>query len=578
MQFHSERGEDKTIAALFEGQAISQPFFVDVGAYDGVTDSNTHYFESVGWKGLCIEPHPHYFPICAKNRPNSECLNLAAWDKDGASTEFYAAMPGAASRIGQLEELKKTLKLYPHIKIGDPIHVSTRTLDTVFRETGVPKKFELLSVDVEGTEMNVLRGLTLRDYLPRIVIVEYNHICGERSLRPYQRPPQILYDYFAECGYTAVNNPKSHNVIFCRELEDSRKIALSWLWEGREGFVEEPLQIYVITGWGTSEYAHAVLRPYSPGDSGRWGNVEFCDSFDEADLYVVFWGGGPSPYEKMKRCPPHSVLNFTREWSRMIPDPRTFGKETIYCQWPGGNARGPRSEDAITLQVWGTDGAPNPQERVKHYSEIIGVPFPEKTGLLSWITTGDYSLPCERNRMDFMKRFTDEYPGVLDLYGRNTGGFDLDSIDSYKGSIERSQDAVNSYEYTFAFENACEVNYMSEKFNDAILAGCIPFYWGMTNIGDYYPEGSFVEIDITRKDAPQKIMGVLESDFRNQNLEALYKAKDLLLSKYQFWPALHGLVNRLIRENVIDLHKLEQRRQQQRERQRQQRNENRYIY
>lgn len=553
MRFHSERGEDIAIAALFEEQAVSQPFFVDIGAYDGVTDSNTYYFELTGWKGLCIEPHPHYFPICAKNRPNSKCLNLAAWDEDGESTEFYATMPGAASRIGQLEELEKTLKLYPHIKIGDPIRVLTRTLDTIFLETGVPKNFELLSVDVEGTEMSVLRGLTLRDYLPRIVIVEYNHIGGERILRPYQRPPQILYDYFAECNYTAVNNPKSHNVIFCREIKDARKIELNWLWERGKGFMEELLQIYMITGWALTGNEHVFMRAHSPNGSGRWGNIELCDNFDDADLYIVVWGGGPSPHERLWQCPPHSVLNFTFESSRCIVAQRVFRKETIYCQWP---------TDALNLQLLGGDGVPYPWERMKHYSEVIGVPFPEKTGLLSWITTGDYSLPNERNRIDFMKRFTDEYPGVLDLYGRNTGAFDLSSIDSYKGPVERSRDALDSYEYTFAFENICEANYMSEKFNDAILAGCIPIYWGMTNIDDYYPEGSFVEVDINREDAPQKIMEILESDFRNQNIEALYKAKDLLLNKYQFWPALHGLINRLIGEGIIDLRKLEQRRNQ----------------
>jgi hypothetical protein len=159
-----------------------------------------------------------------------------------------------------------------------------------------------------------------------------------------------------------------------------------------------------------------------------------------------------------------------------------------------------------------------------------------------------------------MRKFTDEYPGVLDLYGRNTGKFDLSSIDTYKGPIENNRDALDPYEYTFAFENICEPNYMSEKFNDAILAGCIPIYRGMTNIANYYPEGSFVEVDITKEDAPQKVMKVLESKYREQNIRALYNAKDLLLNKYQFWPALHGLIHRLIGNGTIDLNKLKRRR------------------
>lgn len=294
-----------------------------------------------------------------------------------------------------------------------------------------------------------------------------------------------------------------------------------------------------------------MLKVYSPDYSGKWGNIEFCDDFDFADLYVVFWGGGPSPYTRMKKCPPFSVLNFTREASRCIPPPQTFGKETIYCQWP---------TQALNLQIWGVDGVADPRKRMKHYTELNGMPFPEKTGLLSWITTGDYSRPNEKNRINFLKKFTEEYPGVLDLYGRNEGSFDLSSIDTYKGPVEFKRDALDPYEYTFAFENICEPNYMSEKFNDAILAGCIPIYWGMTNTGEYYPEGSFVEVDITKDDAPEIVMEVLESDHRERYLDALYEAKDLFLNKYQFWPTLHDLINRLIENGTVDLDLIQQRR------------------
>lgn len=561
-KFNGERGEDRAIASVVSNEPPS--FFVDVGAYDGIRDSNTHYFELIGWKGICIEPHPDYFPLCVENRPNSQCLNLAAWNIDGESTEFYATYPGGASRIGRLDELKKTLEIYSGIKVGAPIRVQTRTLDSIFREHEVPRGFGLLSVDVEGTEMQVLRGMNLENYLPRFVIVEYNHIEGERSRIPRHRPPQVLYDYFGTCGYVGVNNSGSHNVIFCRDREDAEKVALNWRWKGARGFIEDKrtslgtIGIYVIAPWAATENEHAFLRGHSPDDSGRWDDIELCEKINDADLYIVFWGGGPNPYHRMKKCPAHSVLNFTRESSRMAQNPRLFGEETIYCQWPS---------DRLNLQIWGGDGAPNSHERMKHYSDLNGTSFPKKTGLLSWITTGDYSLPRERDRIDFMRKFTEEYPGVLDLYGRNTGEFDLSSIDTYKGPLVNNRGALDPYEYTFAFENICEPNYMSEKFNDAILAGCIPIYRGMPNIAKYYPENSFVAVNITREDAPQKVMKILDSDYRKQNIEALYKAKDLLLNKYQFWPALHGLIHRLIGDGTIDLDKLERRR-----------NEEQYIY
>lgn len=238
MQFYSERGEDRAISYLYEGVLVQAPFFVDVGAFDGIQDSNTYFFEScLKWVGICVEPHPNYFPICVKNRPLSVCLNVAAWHEDGESSEFYATMPGGASRIGRFEDLKKTLEMYPIIEVAEPVHVITRTLDTIFKIRRVPPRFEILSVDVEGTELEVFRGFTLDDYFPRIVIVEYTHIEGERSRRPHHSPPDSLYGYFSKCGYVPVNNKKSHNAIFCRDREDAEKIARSWMWEGSRGFV-----------------------------------------------------------------------------------------------------------------------------------------------------------------------------------------------------------------------------------------------------------------------------------------------------------------------------------------------------
>lgn len=214
----------------------------------------------------------------------------------------------------------------------------------------------------------------------------------------------------------------------------------------------------------------------------------------------------------------------------------------------------------MNLQIWGVDGVAYPSKRMPHYSDLVDAPFPKKSKLLSWITTGDYTRPSEKARIDFLVKFTDEYPGVLDLYGRNEGAFDLSSIDIYKGPLVSKWDSLNPYEYAFAFENICEPNYMSEKFNDAIIVGCVPVYWGMTNIGDYYPEGSFIELNITKEDAPQKLMEIISGDHRGKHMEALKRAKDLFLNQYQFWPALHWFINELVVSGRINLELIDKRR------------------
>ena len=53
-------------------------FFIEVGAHDGIFQSNTlNLEESLGWKGILIEPSLNAYLECIKNRPKSICINLA---------------------------------------------------------------------------------------------------------------------------------------------------------------------------------------------------------------------------------------------------------------------------------------------------------------------------------------------------------------------------------------------------------------------------------------------------------------------------------------------------------------------
>lgn len=322
-------------------------------------------------------------------------------------------------------------------------------------------------------------------------------------------------------------------------------------------------KIFVITPWGSSgEKYHKRLAPQSPNCSGAWKNIAACDNFDDADYYIAFWCSDPV---LRKKCRPKSVINVMNEASSIIPNPKQLGPETIISRWV--------TESPNPLTWWVE----------KTYSEL-NEPFPEKTTLLSSVTTGRYlSYPRQfalkilheltyrypnpphflrkaglkspqraygvpighRYRINFLKRFSRTFPGVLDLYGKNVGAFDLSSFKDYKGAPASKWAALASYRYSFAFENVSEPNYFTEKLIDCILAGCMPIYWGCSNLGDFFPKNSYVQIDITKPDSVFEAMDIINSDFREKNLDALKKAKDLVLNKYQFWPAIHGIVKKL---------------------------------
>lgn len=64
IKYYSQNGEDFLMWKLFD--YIDTGFYIEVGAFDGIHFSNTYSFEKLGWKGICIEPHPKFFPYCKK--------------------------------------------------------------------------------------------------------------------------------------------------------------------------------------------------------------------------------------------------------------------------------------------------------------------------------------------------------------------------------------------------------------------------------------------------------------------------------------------------------------------------------
>ena len=64
-------------------------YFIELGAFDGLTQSNTAFFEKYkNWRGLLIEPSPEKFAECVINRPNSTCINETCSDKENEFVSY----------------------------------------------------------------------------------------------------------------------------------------------------------------------------------------------------------------------------------------------------------------------------------------------------------------------------------------------------------------------------------------------------------------------------------------------------------------------------------------------------------
>lgn len=123
-------------------------FFIELGALDGVTFSNTLFFEKhLNWSGILIEPHGTAFEMAVKNRPNSVCYNYAIADFQGEAVLENLSMHPAMNRIqGRLE--------HEHQIKGREI-VKTIPIKDILKNHKI-SKIDLFSIDVEGSEKEVL--------------------------------------------------------------------------------------------------------------------------------------------------------------------------------------------------------------------------------------------------------------------------------------------------------------------------------------------------------------------------------------------------------------------------------------
>lgn len=177
-EFFGQFGEDFLLWNFFGRKPTG--FFLEVGAFDGIFLSPSYWFERNGWRGICVEPHPDYFPLCRKNRSESLCVHAACvGNEDVKRIELFAEPSGLFSVLGESnEEIMKQRFVDAWGKNLHGVHkveVPALTINGLLGHhlpEGV--KIDFVSIDVEGAEVEVLKGFDLNKYSPRVLIVETN--------------------------------------------------------------------------------------------------------------------------------------------------------------------------------------------------------------------------------------------------------------------------------------------------------------------------------------------------------------------------------------------------------------------
>jgi FkbM family methyltransferase len=152
--------------------------FIEIGANDGFTQSNTYYFEKLrGWHGVLIEPIPSLYRQAVRCRRHSRVFNCACVPFDYTNTHIKMVYSNLMSLVeGALHDpAAEAAHIASGIIIQNiqsyEIQVPARTLTSILDECHVTH-IDLLSLDVEGYEADVLRGLDFNRYAPLYLLIE----------------------------------------------------------------------------------------------------------------------------------------------------------------------------------------------------------------------------------------------------------------------------------------------------------------------------------------------------------------------------------------------------------------------
>lgn len=172
--FKSQFGQDKILVNLLKGKRNG--FFIELGAGNGVSLSNSYFFErELGWIGVLIEPEPYSYSMLWNNRSGFKSNALCS-DVSGVEKEFLLA--GATSGIISDSSgywIKKNIKEGNNSRTK----MVTRTLEEVLDGFPTPKNIDFLSIDVEGHEYEVLKNFPFNKYVIDIICIENNSSIDE---------------------------------------------------------------------------------------------------------------------------------------------------------------------------------------------------------------------------------------------------------------------------------------------------------------------------------------------------------------------------------------------------------------
>ena len=191
----SQVGQDRLVATLLGSD--HPRFFIDLASNHPTHISNTRALESLGYRGLCVEPNPAYHPLYAREGRNCTLVPYAVSSTRGTVPFTFRNRPGDPFSWGASGGIVGDGLDNARVPMNETVQIEAVTFAEILRNYSVPRTISYLSLDVEGAEYLVMSSFPWHKHVISLMTVErpkpelvstfrrhgYRYVCDSGSFR-----------------------------------------------------------------------------------------------------------------------------------------------------------------------------------------------------------------------------------------------------------------------------------------------------------------------------------------------------------------------------------------------------------
>tara|TARA_B100000767_G_scaffold231530_1_gene223004 strand:- start:487 stop:1197 length:711 start_codon:yes stop_codon:yes gene_type:complete len=216
-KYFSFSGVDIILEKIFINQ--HKGIYIDVGCQHPIKNSNTYLLYKKGWEGINVDLDKDNIELFKACRSNDYNFNKALSSKvNEVDLYFY-------HKKSPINTIDKKTSEFQEAEVSSIKKINTDTLNNIILNTKYKdRSFDLLSIDVEGHELEVLKGFDLTKFSPKVVVVEYLDLNASKLEIKNLNIEDILnteiYKYLVSRNYILVNSIYSDLVFVNRDFRD----------------------------------------------------------------------------------------------------------------------------------------------------------------------------------------------------------------------------------------------------------------------------------------------------------------------------------------------------------------------